>query len=49
MHNGERLAFIVVQSEFGAATLMPQIPLTLTYQGRSSMVLGPLNTAAAGD
>jgi len=46
MRNGERFAFRVVQSELGAASLMPQLPLTLTYQGRSVTPLVLLDTGA---
>jgi hypothetical protein len=46
MHNAERLAFTAVHSALGAASLMPQLPLTLTYQGRSGTSLGLLDTGA---
>jgi hypothetical protein len=46
MHNAERFAFTAVHSELGAASLMPQLPLTVTYQGRSVTPSGLLDTGA---
>jgi hypothetical protein len=46
MRNAERFAFTAAQRELGAASLMPQLPLTLTYHGRSVTALGLLDTGA---
>jgi hypothetical protein len=46
MRNAERFAFTAVHNALGAASLMPQLPLTLTYQGRSVTPAGLLDTGA---
>ncbi len=46
MRNAERFAFTTTQRELGAASLMPQLPLTLTYHGHSVTAIGLLDTGA---
>jgi hypothetical protein len=47
MHSSERFPFTVVDQVFGEASLLPQLPLTLNYRGRSANVMGLLDTGAA--
>jgi hypothetical protein len=44
--DGERFPFIEVDSSLGAASSLPYLPLTLTYQGYSLVVSGLLDTGA---
>jgi hypothetical protein len=44
--DGERFPFIEVDSSLGAASSLPCLPLTLTYQGYSLVVSGLLDTGA---
>jgi len=46
MRNAERFALTAAQRELGAASLMPQLSLTLTHHGRSVTALGLLDTRA---
>ena len=46
MRNAERFAFTAAQRELGAASLMPQLPLTLTYHGHSVTTAGLLDSGA---
>jgi hypothetical protein len=46
MHNAERFAFTAGHSELGEASLLPYLPLTLAYQGRSVAGMGLLDTGA---
>jgi hypothetical protein len=46
MHNAERFAFMAVHGTLGVASLMPQLPLTLTYQAQSVTPVGLLDTGA---
>ncbi|MEQ8538194.1 MAG: hypothetical protein RIB93_12195 [Coleofasciculus sp. D1-CHI-01] len=47
MQNAERYLFTVADSTFGAASLRPYLPITLTYQGKSITSSGLLDTGAA--
>lgn len=46
MHNAARFTFTAVDTRLGDASLRPQLPITLTYQGRSTTVSGLLDTGA---
>ena len=46
MNNSERFSYTAVSSQPGEAGLLPQLPLTLTYQNRSVESLGLLDTGA---
>src|SRR4030067_1470215 len=46
MHNVARFTFTAVDTRLGDASLRPQLPITLTYQGRSTTVSGLLDTGA---
>jgi len=47
MQNAERYSFTVADPTFGAASLRPYLPITLTYQGKSITSSGLLDTGAA--
>ena len=47
MQNAERYLFTVADPTFGAASLRPYLPITLTYQGKSITSSGLLDTGAA--
>ena len=46
MPDAEQIPFTVGDSTFGEASLLPRLPLTLTYQERSTDATGLLDTGA---
>lgn len=46
MRNSERFSFAVADKDFGEASLLPQLPLTLNYRGQFAEVIGLLDTGA---
>jgi len=46
MFNAERFPYAATDSALGEASLMPQLPLVLEYQNRSTSALGLLDTGA---
>lgn len=47
MHNAQRFNFVEGFDTFGVPDALPQLPLTLTYQGSSIEVSGLLDTGAS--
>ncbi|MBE9213022.1 retroviral-like aspartic protease [Plectonema cf. radiosum LEGE 06105] len=47
MHNAQRFNFVEGFDTFGVPDALPQLPLTLTYQGSSIEVLALLDTGAS--
>ena len=46
MRDGERFPFVTANPNLGEASLLPELPLTLTYQGRTLSTTGLLDTGA---
>ena len=46
MRNSEQYPYIRADDKFGGASLRPQLPITLTYQGHSIIALGLLDTGS---
>ena len=47
MHNAERFAYAITNNAIGETGLVPELPITLTYQGHSVNALGLLDTGSA--